>query len=57
MFNAPEAAVVTEPYLETVRQAGREYAKSGAVTAETLGILKDPMIPEDVYAKICNGEA
>ena len=57
MFNAPEAAPVTMPFLELVRQAGREYAESGAISAATMERLSTPMIPEDVYAKICNGEA
>lgn len=44
MFNAPEAAGVTEPFLELVRQAGREYAQSGAVTPETLEKLSVPVL-------------
>ncbi|MDO5111614.1 MAG: flavodoxin family protein [Clostridia bacterium] len=57
MFNAPEAEPATKPYLELVRQAGREYAQTGAIAQETMDKLKIPMIPEDVYAAICNGEA
>lgn len=57
MFNAPEAASVTGPFLELVKQAGREYAERGAVTAETLEKLAVPMIPDEVYASIVNGEA
>lgn len=55
MFNAPEAASVTGPFLEQVKQAGREYAQSGAVTAETFEKLSIPMIPDEVYAAIVNG--
>lgn len=55
MFNAPEAAGVTEPFLELVKQAGREYAGSGTVTAETMAKLNVPMIPDEVYASIVNG--
>ena len=38
MFNAPEAAVVTVPRLELVRETGRQYAKTGAVDAELLAL-------------------
>ena len=55
MFNAPEAAAVTAPFLELVRQAGREYAQSGAVSDELMNKLAIPMIPEETYAAICNG--
>lgn len=57
MFNAPEAAEVTKPFLEVIRQAGREYAKVGKIEADTMKKLNTPMIPEDVYAKIVNGNA
>lgn len=57
MFNAPEAASVTGPFLEQVRQAGREYAQSGAVTPETMEKLSIPMIPDKAYAAIVNGGA
>lgn len=56
MFNAPEAASVTKPFLETVRQAGRAYASDGTVDAETMAKLAVPIIPEDVYARICSGQ-
>ncbi len=56
MFSAPEAAIVTEPYLALVRQAGREYAQCGAVSGETMAKLNVPMLDEDVYAKICSGD-
>ncbi len=57
MFNAPEAATVTVPFLELVRQAGREYANRGKVSEELMEKLSIPMIPEEVYAAICNGNA
>ena len=56
MFNAPEAAVVTVPRLELVREAGRQYAKTGAVDAELLAQIGSTMIPEETYAKIVNGQ-
>lgn len=56
MFNAPEAKSVTEERLRLVRSAGREYAESGTINAEPLSKIGSPMIPEDIYAKIANGE-
>ncbi len=55
MFSEPKAAEVTEPFLELVRQAGREYAQKGAVCDELMNKLAVPMIPEETYAAICNG--
>ena len=50
MFNAPEATIVTEPRLQLVRQAGRQYAEAGEIEAE----ITSPMIPEEEYAAIVN---
>lgn len=55
LFSAPEAQAVTQPFLETVRQAGREYAERGEISASTLETLHTPMIPQEVYAQIVNG--
>lgn len=55
MFNAPEAAVVTVPRLELVREAGRQYAKMGIIDAGLLAQIGSPMIPEETYAQIVNG--
>ena len=55
MFNAPEAAVVTAPRLELVRQAGKQYAESGAIDGKLLEEIGSPMIPEEQYVKIVNG--
>ena len=57
MFNAPEAAVVTEPRLALVRKAGRQYAETGMITAPLREEIGSPMIPEETYAAIVNGEA
>ena len=57
MFNAPEAAVVTGPRLELVRRAGRQYARTGTVDAALLAEIGSPMIPEEQYAAIVNGNA
>ena len=56
MFNAPEAAVVTVPRLELVKEAGRQYAKTGAIDAPLLAQIGSPMIPEETYAQIVNGQ-
>ncbi len=56
MFNAPEAASVTGPFLEIVRRAGGEYGREGRISEETMERLSVPMIPDDVYAGICNGQ-
>ena len=55
MFNAPEAAVVTEPRLTLVRQAGKQYAETGEIDAALLEEICSPMIPEEQYAAIVNG--
>ena len=55
MFNAPEAAVVTEPRLELVKEAGRQYAANGKIDAALLAEIGSPMIPEETYASIVNG--
>ena len=57
MFNAPEAASVTVPRLELVKTAGKQYAECGELSAELLAEICSPMIPEEVYAQIVNGEA
>ena len=55
MFNAPEAAVVTEPRLVLVRQAGKQFAETGEIDAALLEEICSPMIPEEQYAAIVNG--
>lgn len=57
MFNVPEAAQVTVPKLELVKEAGKQYAKSGEISDELLSKISSPMIPEEVYASIVNGKA
>ena len=54
LFNVPSAAVVTEPRLALVRQAGKQYAESGEIGAELLKEICSPMIPEEQYAAIVN---
>ena len=57
MFNAPEAKIVTEPRLELVQRAGKQYAETGEISAALLADIGSPMIPEDQYAAIVNGQA
>ena len=54
MFNAPEAAVVTEPRLSLVKQAGKQYAETGEIDTALLAGIGSPMIPEEQYAAIVN---
>ena len=55
MFNAPEAAVVTIPRLEKVREAGKQYAVSGIISDDLMKEITSPMIPEEQYTEIVNG--
>lgn len=55
MFNAPGAAVVTEPRLTRVKQAGRQFAETGEIDAFLLEEICSPMIPDEQYAAIVNG--
>jgi putative NADPH-quinone reductase len=55
LFNEPSAAVVTEPRLALLREAGRIYAETGAIPEELLHKIGSPMIPEEIYAAIVNG--
>jgi len=55
MFNVPEAAVVTEPRLALVHQAGKQYAQTGRIDEALVAEIGSPMIPEEQYAAIVNG--
>ena len=57
MFNAPEAKIVTGPRLELVKRAGKQYAETGEINVALLAEIGSPMIPEDQYAAIVNGQA
>lgn len=52
MFNVKEAEIVTIPFLENVKKAGKEYAQTGKISEETMKNIKQPMIPEEEYVKI-----
>ena len=55
MFNVPEAAIVTEPRLALVKQAGKQYAQTGEINVALMDEICSPMIPEEHYASIVNG--
>ena len=54
LFNVEEAKVVTNPRLELLKEAGKEYMNSGTINDKLLKEISSPMIPEDVYASIVN---
>ncbi len=55
MFNAPEAATVTEQRLKLVYKSGKLYAQTGKIDDTLLAGIGTPMIPEEQYAAIVNG--
>ena len=55
MFNVAEADIVTKPRLELVKQAGKQYAQTGSIDDKLLQEITSPMIPEETYAAIVNG--
>lgn len=57
MFSAPEAEPVTAPRLALVQAAGRQYAERGEISEQLRSEIGSPMIPEEVYAQIVNGQA
>ena len=57
MFQVPDAAPVTKPFLEKVVSAGREYAREGKLSEETKTQLHIPMIPNETYIQIVNAQA
>ena len=55
MLNVPQAAPVADPLLDSFEAAGEEYARSLALSPETVARLETPMIPKEVYISIVNG--
>ena len=55
LLNVPAAEAVAEPLLARFEQAGREYASSLKLSAETVAELERPMIPKDDYIRNVNG--
>ena len=56
MFNVSEAAEVTKPRLDLIRDAGRQYVETGIIVDDLLATITSPMISKEVYAGIVNGE-
>ncbi|MCH1941388.1 NAD(P)H-dependent oxidoreductase [Holdemania massiliensis] len=54
LFARPELRKVTAAYLTHVRQAGREYAVSQAVSAPTLKRLRTPLLPRVQFIALAN---
>lgn len=52
----PELANVTAPRLALVKKAGEQYAREEKIDAALLAEIGSPMIPEDIYARMANGE-
>ena len=48
---------MTKPRLELVREAGRQYAKTGTLAEDLLERIASPMIPEEEYVRIVNERA
>ena len=57
MLNEPTAAPLTGPLLEKFAAAGAEYAEHLALSEETINSLEMPMLPNDIYIQIVNGNA
>ena len=54
LLNVPQAAPLSEPLLDSFREAGREYAKNLCLSAETVLKLETPMMPKDEYLRQVN---
>lgn len=54
LLNIPEAAPVALPLLDRFHEAGREYARCGKLTEETIRTLETPMIPKEEYLRGVN---
>lgn len=57
LLNIESAKPVAEPYLEMVREAGKEYKRTGTLSDETEKKLQVPMYPPQLYRKEAGGES
>lgn len=57
MLNEPSAEPLTAPLLKKFREAGGQYGKNLQLSADTVSGLETPMLPNDIYIKIVNGQA
>lgn len=55
MFGVPAADIVTKPRLELFEEAGRQYAANGVIDNKLAAEISSPLIPEEDYVKIVNG--
>lgn len=53
LFRVPELSARTDAYLESVRQAGEEYAKGG-IHAETRARLSELLYPKETFEKMAD---
>jgi putative sterol carrier protein len=54
LFRVPELRNRTDGYLETVRQAGAEYAANGTISEETRKAVSMPLYPREVFEKMAD---
>lgn len=54
LFARPELRAATSAYLTHVRQAGREYAVSQALSVPTLERLRTPLLPREQFITLAN---
>lgn len=54
LFRVPQLAERTNAYLEIVRQAGREFARTGAISAPTQERLDELLFPRQMYEKMAD---
>ena len=54
LLNVPAAAPLAEPLLEKFRLAGEEFARTGALSPETIASLETPMMPKEEYLRSVN---
>ena len=54
LLNVPEAAIVADPLLERFQEAGKAYATTLSLSAETVAELERPMIAAEEYIRNVN---
>ena len=56
LLNIPEAAPLADPLLEKFRSAGAEYARTLALSPDTVAALEMPMMPKEDYLRGVNAK-
>lgn len=56
LLNIQGLEPITAPYLELVKQAGREYARNGVISESTHQLLDIPMYDPEEYRKMVGGQ-